>query len=836
MVLVRQPIFYFCNVKMKLLLLLIISTLLFASTQLAYGQTYKVSGVVLDEKREPLPLATVEIKDTKLGQMTKSDGTFSFDLERGQYDLIVTMIGYKTRVLNFSISNQDLVHEIMLEIDDTTSLEEFVVKVKYRDRAEEFIRKVIQNKEAHQAAAGAYSCKVYIKASQTDSIDAKKKKENETDSVVVVEDYSGMGLAEILLQLDKSAKGEIKEERLGVKKQGSTDYLFYQTTTDADFNLYNNLLKAPAISRMTFLSPVSYSGLVAYKYKTLKQEKVGRRRIITIGVKSRLLSNATVEGEIVIMDSLWVVLKAEFHLPQAHLPENDFFEVKQEYENISDTTWMIKKQQFNYYSKTKTGKRYGETTVIYSDFELNKNFRRNYFGDQLSSTAIEAYERDSSFWTRVRSLPLTEREALYTKYQDSVYRIMQSDIYLDSIDRVLNKVTWSRVLLFGQILNDHRKQRMWILPPLTTIVQPFVFGGTRITLAMAYRKTYASRKNLEFDFKTSYGFRNNDLNGRVYFSRKYNPFNGGKFNINVGKDFQFIYPGDAWVNMLKRSNVYLNTSIEAGHELELFNGFIMINDFEIAFRRSVSDYKVNENVDDVFGDILTDNQPIPFESYNAVYAQVKFFYTPRVKYIREPKEKILLYTKWPTFYATWRKGIHDLFKSDVDFDYLEFGIIQQAKLGVFGELNYNIKTGDFFNTTDLREVDYRYMRRGDPFFFSDPQKGFQLLDSTFPVFERYYQGNLVHNFHGSLISKIPFLKQLKLEEVAGGGVLLAKEKDLRYFEVFAGLERVFKWPVNPLTRLKLGVYVAFSAANKFNNPVKVKIGITTWDRFKNRWK
>jgi hypothetical protein len=51
------------------------------------------------------------------------------------------------------------------------------------------------------------------------------------------------------------------------------------------------------------------------------------------------------------------------------------------------------------------------------------------------------------------------------------------------------------------------------------------------------------------------------------------------------------------------------------------------------------------------------------------------------------------------------------------------------------------------------------------------------LDSTFPLFERFYQGNFVQSFHGALISKIPFFKKLKLEEVAGGGFLFAKERN-----------------------------------------------------------
>jgi hypothetical protein len=817
---------------MKIRFLLSVVAIVF--TQICISQTYKISGIIMDAKREPLPLASVEVKDIKLGQITKSDGSYSFELERGQYDLIVTMVGYKTRVVNFTINNQDVVQDVQLEINDTASLGEFVVKVKYKDRAEEFIRKVIQNKDAHQSAAGAYSCKVYVKASQQDSLDNKKRKEG-TDSAAV-NDFNSMGLAEIVLQLDKSADGAIKEERVGVKKSGSTDALFYLTTTDGDFNIYNNLLKAPAVSRMSFVSPVSYSGLLAYRFKTLKQERVGRRRIITIGVKSRLLSNATVEGELVIMDSLWVVLKAEFTLPQAHLPENDFFEVKQEYAKVGDTSWMIKQQQFTYYSKTKNGKRYGSTFVVYSDFELNKNFRRNYFGNEISATSQQAYERDSSFWNRVRTLPLTEREALYTQYQDSLYKVRQSDAYLDSIDRVLNKVTWGRVLVFGQILNDHRKERMWILPPLTTVIQPISFGGTRVNVSLAYRKTYPSRRNMEFDLATSYGFRNNDFNGRFTFKRKYNPFNGGRYSLSIGRDFQFIYPGDAWINLLKRSNVYLNNSIEASHEVELVNGIHLSNDFEIALRRSVSNYKINENVDDILGGVLTDNRPIPFDPYNAVYNQVKLHFTPKLKYIREPKEKIYLGSKWPTFYVAWKKGIKGFLQSEIDFDYLEFGVIQQIKLGVTGETNYIIKTGDFPNKKDLRVIDYRFIRRGDPFFFGDPHKVFQALDSSFPLFKRYYQGNIVHSFHGALISKIPFFKKLKLEEVAGGGFLIAPERDLRYVEVFTGLERVFKWPVNPLTKLKLGIYVVFSAANKFNSPVKLKFGITTWDRFKNKWK
>jgi hypothetical protein len=54
--------------------------------------------------------------------------------------------------------------------------------------------------------------------------------------------------------------------------------------------------------------------------------------------------------------------------------------------------------------------------VNYTDFELNKTFPPKYFGVELSATAQEAYERDSSFWQKVRTEPLTDKELRFIRY------------------------------------------------------------------------------------------------------------------------------------------------------------------------------------------------------------------------------------------------------------------------------------------------------------------------------------------------------------------------------------------------------------------------------------
>jgi hypothetical protein len=117
----------------------------------------------------------------------------------------------------------------------------------------------------------------------------------------------------------------------------------------------------------------------------------------------------------------------------------------------------------------------------------------------------------------------------------------------------------------------------------------------------------------------------------------------------------------------------------------------------------------------------------------------------------------------------------------------------------------------------------------------NPDGAFQALDSTFPVFKRFYQGHIVHEFNGYFINKIPLLKKLQLREVAGAGFLSAPERNLRYAETFVGVERVFKWPFNLASKFKLGVYLVGSVANKFTNPVTFKIGVTSWDKRRNKW-
>ena len=808
----------------------------------ADAQEFVLLGKVTNNKLEPLAFATVQLKGRREAVLTKEDGSYSFKLENGIYEIMVTMIGYEPQVIKIVIDKKDYTQHIILK-EEAKSLSGVTVKARYKDRAEEYIRQVIKRKEAVQAAAGAYSAQLYIKAIQEDSLRARKKtKEKGVDTLKNKDaDLQRMAMAEISLRLDYQSPSKFKEERLGITKRGNVSSLFYLTTTDGRFDFYDNLVKVPAVSVTPFVSPVSYSGLLAYKYKTLKVEKKGNHNIYTIGVKPGSLSNATVSGELVIDDSAWVILHTKFSLPRYHLPEYDFFEVEQFYNFIDSTAWMITKQKFTYFSKTSRGKASGETTVTFNNYELNKKFAKNYFGVEVSAATDSAYNRDSSFWQTVRTVPLTEKEMRFVKYKDSIYAYTHSKAYLDSIDRKLNKVTWQNILYKSQPLSNHEKGTRYTFPSIAALVVPYVFsfGGLRVGVPFSFTKRNpVDKKSLTLRSEISYGFLNKDVNGRVDFWRRYNTFSQAYYNISAKRDFAIIFEGDAWINQLKRNNYYLDNSIGGGWGREIANGLMLNLKLDMALRRSLEGYKTYNFIDSIFIRDLgeKDNKAPAFNGYNALYSSVELRYTPFQPYIREPREKIILDSKWPTLYTKWKKGVPSVLGSKVNFDYLEFGLQQTLKLGLAGISGYTVKTGSFFNTKDLRLIDYKFQRRGDPILFMNPNEAFQAMDSTFPVLKRFYEGHYFHEFNGAILNKIPLLKKIGLREVGGAGFLLAPERDLRYAELFAGVERVFKVPFQFLQKFKLGVYVVGSVANKFNNPLQFKFGITTWDTWQNKWR
>ena len=92
---------------------------------LTNAQTFTLNGIVVDENKEPLPGATILVKETNKGTSTDFDGKFSVNFPKGKYTIQVSFIGYKTVSKEISLTKNDAIEFVLSP--NSTVLEEVLV-------------------------------------------------------------------------------------------------------------------------------------------------------------------------------------------------------------------------------------------------------------------------------------------------------------------------------------------------------------------------------------------------------------------------------------------------------------------------------------------------------------------------------------------------------------------------------------------------------------------------------------------------------------------------------------------------------------------------------------
>jgi hypothetical protein len=227
-----------------------------------------------------------------------------------------------------------------------------------------------------------------------------------------------------------------------------------------------------------------------------------------------------------------------------------------------------------------------------------------------------------------------------------------------------------------------------------------------------------------------------------------------------------------------------------------------------------------------------DNAPQDFNINTDVRISVGITYTPKQLYISEPNQKIVLGSKYPTFNLNYQQSIPNIGGSITAVKEIELSMSQKFMIGIFGTSQYSVSFGRFLDTTNIQIMDYKYQRGGDPFLFMPPMEAYQLIDSTFPTFKGYLESHYVHQFNGFLTSKVPLINKTGIRTMAGGGLLLAPERNYQYSELFAGINRIFRIARN---RVRLGIYYVVAQSNTQGFSTGFKFSIVPYNNASNSW-
>jgi len=798
-----------------------------------------VSGKVTDERNDPIPYSKIYLKNmTDQRTICDVNGYFELRLMPGEYFLVVNATGFQERESYLTVTDKPVSKDIQLFPSTIKDFEDMDIQSKKTNPGREIMLKVVEKRDKISLWNYPHSVEVYIKASEKlDRKNQPKKETKKPESDVPFEDEvkkaadllaENMNLAEVQISRNYAPYDKVKEIRNAYELRGSDRNLYYTTTAKSNFNFFENLLRLDDLHENPIMSPISSPGILSYKYRIESKYQENGKNISKIKISSRNIATSTLEGYIYVIDSLWLIQKLELTMNKGNLLIYDYFTIYQEFEHPGDSICVLKVQDLKYGVKYKNETSVASTYAVFSNYNFKPNFSNKFFGTEVAITEKEAYEKDSSYWSETRQGILTDEERKFILVKDSIFQAQNRKEYLDSVDSVFNKVTFLKVLWFGIDHRNRAKKNQFTFASLASLVQPLFIGGPRVAPWVDYFKKWKDERTLDSYTQISYGFLNRDIKGDTWWKYRFDPFHFGTLRWSLNHNFDVIRGFDAITQIYKRDNFIEATRMRAAIEYELFNGFYIDFDSEFSERRSLKDYKFLTWLDQA----IPNNDPTQFKSYQAFVSDITFRYTPRQKYMREPYRKVLLGSAWPTFSLNYERGIPKLFGSDIDHEYLEVSIDQTFKLGTIGTTSYRGVIGKFLSARNLRDPDFKFQRRSDPIWFSNPLYSFQGLDSTLPTIDYSMEAHIIHHDNGAIINKIPFMKKTRIGLVAGAGILYVKEHNWLHYEAVAGLERNFKISRR---RLRVGVYGVLSDGNQIPVRGTWKVSFALLDDRNMKW-
>lgn len=844
------------------------------------GQAAMLKGRVTDEKGEPLPFATLYLRNTTTGTATNEQGYYQLPLEPGTYEVVFQYVGYKAKVEQVIIEATDVERNITLQLD-IYSLNEVEVKANEKDPAYAIVKAAIARRKYHLQEVLAFNCRVYTKG-----LGRLTNVPNRVLGVKVNDLKPGIVyLSESVSELSFRQPNKMHERMISSKVSGDSRGFSFNRASRFNFNFYYNLLRAPGLSERAFVSPIAANALLFYKYTLVGATQENGRYINKIKVTPIRRNDPAFEGYIYIIDDSWRLHSLNLKLTKAHQIEYaDTVRVQQTFGPVQEGVWMLLSQKINVQFDSFGFKGNGYFTTVYSGYKVQPAYptaptltepsvaiipevgqvpvearlaiKKKIFRKQQKARAEalfdkkkikgevmavekDANKRDSAYWAEMRPIPLTTEEQKDYVIKDSIRVIEESKPFKDSLDKKSNQFEISNLFLSGYQYRNSFKQYSISLDPLLgvpqgpSVLQYNTVEGAVLNLGVHYRKgNEETNKSLEINPTIRYGFANQKWQGQVTGNYAYNPlkfssvsWSGGHFVSSFNNPES---PPPIWntlYTLLREQNylkLYQKTYLNFGYGTEVRNGFFVRAALEYADRRpltNATDYTFTDRPQKQF----SSNVPVSaelantaFSRHQAITGTFSLQFRPGQQYINRPNEKWLLRSKYPTFRLNYAKGMAGLFGSDVNFDYLAFTISDRQEFGLVGTSNYSVQVGAFLNKKALYFMDYKHFA-GNQTIYAGGFGGFQLLDYyRYSTAHRYLEAHFSHEFNGFIFNKIPLFRKLKWQEVASLNYLHTP-KSRNYLEIGVGIEHIFKI-------LRVDFVSSFQSREKVGSGIRVGFG------------
>ena len=774
----------------------------------AAAQNFVLTGKVTDVSGNPVPFTSVYLQNTSRGTSANSEGVYQLTLATGNYDLVFKAIGYRQQNIKAAVSTNTVLNVKLAP--EIYALNDVVIRSDAEDPAYEIMRKAIRKRKSHLREVDKYTTEVYIKGLQK-LLAAPKKflgRDIEKMGKEIGLDSNRQGilyLSESESRLSYIMPDKFKEEMISSKVSGSNRAFSFNRASEMRVDFYENLQNWGSLSNRPLISPLADNALFYYRYKYLGSAVENGQSVNKIQEIPRRSTDPVFRGTLYILEDSWRIHSLDLFLTKAaNINFVDTLKINQTFFPVGNKVWMPSSVKFDFTGGLFGFRFGGYFLAVYKNYDLKPDLNQKDFTEVLRITK-EVNKKDSAYWLSARPIPLTEEEKIDYRKKDTLAAKRESKPYLDSLDKVNNKLKpVSFAIGLGYNPRNRFKKESY---NFSSLINAFFYNtveGFGFNYAASYRKQIDSVNNkyVSLTGKIRYGFSSEKLYGSIAGNL---PYNNTNFGFNIGSDVTDLNNLGSIANLGNTINslfyernllkLYEKKFVNLSASRRIGGGLVASLSAEWASRRSLNNSTDYTFIDDKDLEFTSNN---PFNSL----ADVELFpenqtfkvglratYEFSKEYASYPTGRVYLPSKYPRFGVSYNRSFNNIFGSDTRFDLLSFDVTKSdIKLGLYGKSAFWIGGGKFLNSEALSFPDFKHFIGTQTLGFIPQINTFLFLDYyQFSTADQYLEGHFQHNFSGFITNKLPLIRKLKLQEIVGFNYL-ATPSLKNYNEVYFGLQ------------------------------------------------
>jgi len=450
-----------------------------------------------------------------------------------------------------------------------------------------------------------------------------------------------------------------------------------------------------------------------------------------------------------------------------------------------------------------------------------------------------ARKRPVSYWDSIRPIPLTEKEQIGYEVKDSIDKLMENPDYRDSVKQAKKKFRFNHLIGGNTYVYKESNSRLDFhgLIGLRNVSFNTV-DGLLYKTNWDFRKAYEDGRYWGFENDISYAFARESLLSDFSARYRYNPIKRSYIYLSGGrktKDFNSTQGFFRGLNMLttlflKENYIkfYQKDFIRLGHSFDLANGLRLTTNIEYANHSQLynnTTYNIWDPLNNkTYTSNIPDNNNVTHDlvsDHNSFQLYGQLAYTPRYYYEIDDNVKQMRYSKYPTFYLTYKGGYKGVFNSDSRYDFLQVSIKDNFTIKGAGDIDYDLASGKFLNTENIYFSEFKHFS-GTPSYLAANLKDsdFRLLDYYgYSTDESFFEGHLKFSSDRILLKRLPILnKTLMIENIYVHYLKTPGRKN--YYEIGYGLNQVFMF-------LNLEVFGGFEGSQHKFTGFKVSLPLIT---------